>query len=125
MGEKIKSFTDLNAWKESYKLTILIYKITDRFPQKEIFSLTSQMRRASVSVSSNIAEGFSRRSKKEKVQFYAMAQGSLTELQNQAYIAKGVDYVHSQEFKTLLDQTVIVNKLINGLIKSVIKLHNT
>jgi hypothetical protein len=69
MDSKIKSFTDLIAWKEGHKLVIIIYKTTEKFPQKEIFSLTDQMRRCAVSITSNIAEGFSRQGHKEKIQF--------------------------------------------------------
>lgn len=112
---KIKSFTDLNAWKEAHKLVLMIYKITEEFPQKEIFGLTNQMRRASVSISSNIAEGFSRNTNKDKFQFYSMSQESLTELQNQLLISRDVKYIKSDEFKSIAEQTVIVNKLIYGL----------
>ena len=68
--EKIRNFTDLIAWQEAHKLVLLTYKITNNFPQKEIYALTSQMRRAVISVTSNIAEGFSRKSSKEKIQFF-------------------------------------------------------
>ncbi|MFH1565125.1 MAG: four helix bundle protein, partial [bacterium] len=80
---KIKSFTGLFAWQEGHKLVLMIYNTTEQFPDKERFGLISQTRRAAVSITSNIAEGFSRKTNKDKVQFYAMAQGSLTELQNQ------------------------------------------
>lgn len=70
---KISSFTDLNTWKEGHKLVIWIYKITENFPQKEIFGLTNQMRRAAVSVTSNVAEGFSRFTAKDKHHFYSIA----------------------------------------------------
>ncbi|MDD5290643.1 MAG: four helix bundle protein [Patescibacteria group bacterium] len=81
-GGKIKSFTDLVAWKEAHKLVISIYKITEEFPKNELFGITSQIRRCSVSVSSNIAEGFSRHSDLEKIHFYSITKGSITELQN-------------------------------------------
>src|SRR3989344_6564204 len=82
MVQKIRSFTDLVAWKEAHNLAVSIYKVTDEFPGKEIYSLTDQMRRSATSIGSNIAEGFSRQSRKEKLQFYYTAKGSLTELQN-------------------------------------------
>ena len=82
-GNKIKSFTDLNAWKEGHKLVLMIYGITKQFPKEEIFGLTSQIRRCVVSITLNIAEGFSRQSYKEKVRFYSISLGSITELQNQ------------------------------------------
>jgi four helix bundle protein len=67
--QKIKSFTDLEAWKESRKLVLMIYEVTSEFPKEEIFGLTSQLRRAAISMVSNIAEGFSRNSQKEKHSF--------------------------------------------------------
>ena len=117
MSDKIKSFTDLDTWKEAHKLVIAVYKITQKFPKEEIFGLTSQLRRAAVSVTSNIAEGFSRKSYSEKIQFYFTALGSLTEVQNQLLVAKDVDYIDKKNFDLLANQTVIVSKLLNGLIK--------
>ncbi len=113
----IKSFTDLEAWKEGHKLVILVYKETESFPQKEIFALTNQMRRCVVSITSNIAEGFSRQSYKEKVQFYSMALGSLTELQNQLLIARDVGFLNKEKFKQLADQSVVAHKILGGLVK--------
>jgi len=74
---KIEEFTDLIVWQEGHKLVLQIYKITKLFPKEETYSLTDQMRRAAVSVTSNIAEGFGRQGMKEKVQFYFLAKGSL------------------------------------------------
>ena len=126
MADKIRSFTDLVAWKEAHKLVLIIYKITNNFPKEEMFGLTNQVRRAAVSISSNIAEGFSRHSSKEKTQFYFMALGSLTEVQNQLMIAKDVEYVDKDKFALVAEQTVVTSKLINGLIKSLgNNLHNT
>lgn len=114
---KIKSFTDLNAWKEGHKLVLSIYKETDKFPQKEMFGLVSQMRRCVVSITSNISEGFSRSTNKNKYQFYQIAQGSLTELQNQLVIARDINYLKENDFQKIAEQTILVNKLINGLKK--------
>lgn len=114
---KITNFKDLYAWQEGHKLVLLIYKITEQFPPKEQFGLTNQMRRAAVSVTSNIAEGFSRRSYKDKSQFYSMSLGSLTELQNQLLVAKDIGYLGASAFEKTSDQTITVSKLINGLIK--------
>lgn len=117
-NDKIKDFTDLNAWKEGHKLVLMIYDITKIFPKEEQFGLINQLRRASVSLTSNIAEGFSRKSYKEKSQFYSMSLGSLTEIQNQLLIAKDTNYITSSEFDRITKQTITVSKLTNGLIKS-------
>lgn len=114
----IKSFTDLNAWKEAHKLVLEIYKITKEFPADERYSLVDQMRRAAISVVSNIAEGFSRQSYKEKVQFYSIAQGSITEIQSQLLVARDLHYLKTDDFNNIAQSSVIVNKLLNGLIKS-------
>ncbi len=115
---KIQSFTDLKTWQEAHKLVLHIYRITKLFPKEELFALTQQLRRAVVSISSNIAEGFSRNTAKDKIQFYCTVRGSLTEVQNQLLIARDIGYVPSELFKNVSDQTVLVSKLINGLGKS-------
>ncbi len=115
---KIKSFTDLYTWKQAHGLVISIYTITKTFPKEERYSLVDQMRRCAVSISSNIAEGFSRRGKKEKLQFYYMAKGSLTELQNQLLVAKDIGYLETERFKHIAAQSVDTHKMINGLIRS-------
>ncbi|OGM05979.1 hypothetical protein A2125_02445 [Candidatus Woesebacteria bacterium GWB1_43_5] len=117
-GSKIKNFTELNAWREGHKLVLMIYKITKDFPAKEQFVLTSQVVRAVISVTSNIAEGFGRRGLREKIQFYYLAQSSLTEVQNQLIISKDVEYLSRQKFEKVWDQTVVTHKLISGLIRS-------
>lgn len=121
---KIKSFTDLIAWQEGHKLVLNMYKLTQTWPKEELFGLMSQIRRAAVSVTSNLAEGFSRSSWKDKSYFYSMSLGSDTELQNQLLVAKDLKYINNEDFKLVASLTVTVNKLINGLIKS-LKQHNT
>ena len=95
-----------------------IYKVTKSFPKEETYSLIDQMKRCSISIASNIAERFSRQGKKEKIQFYFTAKGSLTELQNQLLLAKDVKYLSLECFKLIAKQTVLVHKLLNGFIKS-------
>lgn len=124
-SKKIKSFTDLDAWKEGHKLVIMVYKITKDFPNEEKFGLVSQMRRAVISITSNIAEGFSRQSYGEKSQFYSIAQGSTTEIQNQILAAKDIGYLSKENFDKLAEQTIIVHKIINGLIKKTRIIHNS
>jgi len=117
----INNFTDLNAWKEGHKLVLMIYKVVNSFPNKETYILSSQMLRSIISVTSNIAEGFGRRGLKEKVQFYYMAKASLTELQNQLIISRDIHYIDSKQYSELESQTVVVHKLLSGLISSIIK----
>src|SRR3989344_8133065 len=103
--DKIKTFKDLNTWKEGHSLVLQIYKITKKFPKEELFGLTNQVRRAIISFTSNIAEGFSRNSYKEKLQFYSIALGSLTEVQNQLLVARDVEYITKEDFNNFANQT--------------------
>ena len=119
MEEKIRNFTELNAWKEGHKLVLLVYRIVNTFPSKEQFVLTSQILRAVISITSNVAEGFGRKGLKEKIQFYYMAQASLTEVQNQLIIARDVGYIKGGDFQNIWEQGVLTQKLINGLIRSI------
>ncbi len=115
--EKIRSFTDLVVWKEAHKLVLMVYEVTKKFPKEEAFGLTSQMQRAAVSITSNITEGFSRRSPKEKLQFYSITHGSLTELQNHILIARDIGYVKNDDFLKMSEQTIIAHKLLNAFIR--------
>ena len=93
IGEKICRFTDLNAWKEAHKLTILIYKITSKFPRSELYGLTSQLRRAAVSIESCLAEGFCRFHYKERLNFYYDGRGSVGEVQSELIDAKDLEFL--------------------------------
>lgn len=118
MGGAIKVFADLNTWKEAHTLVLSIYRLTKRFPSDEQFGLSSQMRRAAVSITSNIAEGFSRATIADKTHFYTMAHGSLTEIQNQLLIARDVHYIDAQPFEKTDRQALQVHKLLSALIKA-------
>lgn len=115
---RIILFTDLIAWQNSHSLSLSIYRITESFPHHELFSLTNQMRRCSISITSNIAEGFSRKGKKEKQKFYFIALGSITELQNQLMLARDLGYIDLSKFNQVYQLTITSHKLVNGLIKS-------
>ena len=117
MENKIREFTDLKCWQKGHWLAIKIYEATKLFPKSEQFGLTIQLRRATVSITSNIAEGFSRASFKDKSRFYSMALGSVTEVQNQLILARDLKYIHTDIFTELFNVSVEVNKIINGLIK--------
>lgn len=126
MNNSIKTFTDLNAWKESHQLVLMVYKLIKEFPKEEQFALCDQMRRASISITSNIAEGFGRQTIKEKIQFYYQAQGSLTEIKNQLLTAKDLGYLKSDKFDQTATQANIAHQLLQGLItKSKTFLHKS
>lgn len=103
---------DLNAWKKSMQLVLNVYSLTSSFPREEIYGLTSQIRRAVVSVPSNIAEGAARNSQKEFSHFLYVALGSLAELETQLIIAQNLDYIQEVDHDSLSE----IRKMINGLI---------
>lgn len=117
----IKNFTDLNTWQKAHKLVLRLYAITKKFPKTETFALTDQILRAGVSITSNIAEGFGWQGNREKIQFYYLAQSSLAEVQNQLIIARDVKYLPVEEFGIVWNKTIIVHKMLTGLIKSLKK----
>jgi len=116
MGEK--PHKRLEVWKKAIELTVLIYKITDSFPELERFGLISQMRRAVNSIASNIAEGAARQTKKEFAQFLHNAQGSLSELDTQNIIAKRLGYLSEDVFKKVEIELDSEDRMLTGLIKS-------
>lgn len=114
----VKTFRDLLVWQEAYKLAMAVYKITAYFPKNEQYGLTNQLRRAVISVSSNIAEGFGRSGAREKDQFYAIANGSLTEVENQLLIAHGIGYLPKSELAELENIYTATQKMLAGLQKA-------
>lgn len=115
----IKDFTDLFVWQKAHILVVGIYKLVAKFPSIEKYGLADQMRRASVSITSNIAEGFGRQGTKEKIQFFHMTMGSLTEVRNQIYIARDVGYIQDKiVIESLLSQMIEIQKMMFGLIKA-------
>ena len=103
---KTKSFKDLIVWQKAYQLVLEIYKITNEFPQRETYGLMQQMRRAAISIPSNISEGYGRQHTKEYRQFLAMAYGSLAELETQYLLSIDLRYISK-------------NEVIEGLLKEV------
>jgi four helix bundle protein len=97
-------------------LVLDLYKTTNDFPREELFGLTSQMRRCVVSITSNIAEGFGRKSYKEKINFFFVSKGSLVELQNQLIISKDIGFLDENKFNIIYNQSVEVHKILNSLI---------
>jgi len=115
----VKSFRELLVWQRAIALTLEIYKLTKAFPKEEMFGLTSQLRRAAVSVASNIAEGQGRKTKGEFAQFLCMARGSNAEVQTQLVIARGLGYAGEAEVGRCEALALEVAKMLNGLLKTV------
>ncbi len=118
VSSEIQSYRDLVAWQKAFKLGLMIYRLTKRFPQEERFGLTSQLRRASVGVASNIAEGYGRQSRNEYVRFLKIARGSLYEIDTQLLFALELQYASRETFdqtKSLLDEC---SRVLGGLIRS-------
>ncbi|MDD3641147.1 MAG: four helix bundle protein [Atribacterota bacterium] len=113
----VKSFEDLVVWKDARIFTNKIYLLTIKFPNEELYGLTSQIRRATVSIMSNIAEGFDRRSDKELSNFLSIARASSAEVQNDLYIALDLKYISQSEFDELYQESKKIARQINALMK--------
>ena len=112
----INSYKDLIVWQKSFQLVKKIYKVTEKFPHSEIYGLTSQMRRASISMPSNIAEGFVRKHTKEFSQFISIAFGSGAELETQLLLVKELGYITEEKFKELDPLLLEIMKVLNSLL---------
>ncbi|OFW55183.1 MAG: hypothetical protein A2163_01070 [Actinobacteria bacterium RBG_13_35_12] len=113
----IKSFEELPVWKDARKFANKIYNLTNKFPKEENYGLTSQITRATVSIGSNIAEGFDRYSKKDFIKFLIIARGSISEIQNDLYIALDLKYIKQNDFQETYALAKELGKQINGFIK--------
>ena len=118
---KVKSYKELNVWKKGIGIVDRIYEITENFPQKELYALTSQMQRAAISIPSNIAEGFARGHTAEYRQFLRMALGSCAELDTQLIIANRRSYTAQAEVLNLQEDLDHESRMIMNLIKSLRK----
>jgi len=116
-----QSYKDLLVWQKAMQLVTDIYHSTERFPRSEQFGLCSQLRRAAVSIPSNIAEGQGRNSAKEFIYHLSVAYGSLMEAETQIQIAANLSYVSQAEADTLITQTAEVGRMLNGLSKSLLR----
>jgi four helix bundle protein len=113
------SFKDLRVWREAMKFTAKVYRATSTFPRHELYGLSQQMRRAAVSIPSNIAEGKGHRSDREFGHFLLHARGSLLEGQTQLTIAQELQYLSSEEAQCLLTSADTIGRSLNGLINSI------
>src|SRR3954467_9006384 len=114
--EKTVSFQQLLVWQKANQFVLLVYKTTDLFPQKEMFGLTSQFRRAAISIAANIAEGYKKKDYKNKIHFFNIAQGSLEECKYYIILSKDLNYPSDGNRETLSEE---ISKLLAGYIRSV------
>ena len=118
MDQPVRSYQDLTVWQKAMELVTKIYQVSNKFPRDEVFALTSQLRRAAISVPSNIAEGQGRSSRKEFIYFLGNAKGSLSEVETQILIARNLSYVSDEDLNTLLELSAEVGRILNGLLTS-------
>ena len=112
----MKTHKDLEAWQNSIELVVRVYQLTEQFPKHEIYGLTNQVRRAAISVPSNIAEGAARKNAREFIQYLYVALGSLSELETQWIIAGKLDYIIAEDLENLNTRMTIIRSQISGLI---------
>ena len=113
------TYADLEVWQSAMEFAVRIYRLTKQYPKEEIYSLTAQLRRAAVSVASNIAEGKGRASDRELVQFLCHSRGSLFEIETQLEIGKTLGYGSREEYVLLKSEAAKFGRVLNGLIRSV------
>ena len=119
----ILSFKDLVVWQKSHQFVLEIYSVTVSFPKEEIYALTSQIRRASVSIPANIAEGFKKKTLPNKINYLSHSEGSLEEVKYYLILAKDLNYISLNNFEKLTSDPEEVSKLINGYRKSINNFH--
>jgi four helix bundle protein len=117
----METHKDLRVWQQSIEMVTSIYLMTQSFPKEEMFGLVSQLRRASVSVPSNIAEGYARGTDKEKVHFLRISSGSLSEVETQLMLSLNLGYIDQEKYNELSETVTSVWKQLNSLISSIKK----
>ena len=115
---QIRTFKELKVWEKSHELVLNIYAITQNFPKEEKFGLTSQIRRAAISVASNIVEGFRRRTLKDSLHFYNIADGSLEEVKYQLLLSLDLKFINRNDFNNALNLAEATSKMLFFWIKS-------
>ena len=115
---KVQTFRDIIAWQQAHELALVVYSLSKNFPREELFGLTSQMRRCAVSVPSNIAEDFKRRTTRDAIHFYNIAEGSLGELKYQLLLSRDLHYVTDAQYSPVEVLADCVGKVLHGWIKA-------
>ncbi len=118
MAEGIQSYKDLLVWQKAMKLSVSCYELTKAFPKEELYGMASQIRRASVSIPANIAEGHGREHTRSFVQFLRIAQGSLKELETHLLLAEQVQLVHADALVSAYSMTDEIGRMLRALIRS-------
>jgi four helix bundle protein len=108
------SFEQVIAWQKAHSFTVMVYKLTRSFPKEELFGLTSQFRRAAVSIEANIAEGYKKLSKTDKLRFLNISEGSLAECKNYIILSRDLGYIDSEQFTQLHDTIEEASKLLTA-----------
>jgi four helix bundle protein len=124
LSEKLKNYKELKVWQRSYQLCLEIYKITKGFPDEEKYGLTSQLRRAAVSVPSNISEGYGRKTTPEYIQFLYIAYGSICEIETQILLSGDLGYIEAVKLEMLNEGIKEVERMLKALIKSLENKHS-
>jgi len=120
-----QSFEDLQVWQKAHAYVLLVYQMTRKYPKEEIFGLTSQLRRAAISITANIAEGFVRSGRNEKIRFYNISQGSLEETKNYIILSLDLGYISLSEKEELYSLATEVGKLINAYRSALMNCNNS
>jgi four helix bundle protein len=116
----IKSYRDLEVWQRAVDFAVMVYKATEAFPQSEVYGLTGQLRRASVSIASNIAEGHGRPNP-GFARYLRIAIGSVSEVETQLEISQRIGYIDTESFERLSSEVTIIGKQLNALLKKVVQ----
>ncbi len=117
----LKNYKELKVWQKSYGLCLEVYRITKGFPKQETYGLTSQIRRSAVSIPSNIAEGYGRKTTADYLRFLYIAYGSVCELETQILLSGDLSYIPSVDLEVLKDKTAEVERMLKSMIKSLQK----
>jgi four helix bundle protein len=117
--QSVKTFRDLIVWQKSIQFVTDVYKATQKFPQNELYGLTSQIRRCSVSIPSNIAEGYGRKSTQDYLRFLRISLGGLYELQTQIVISLNLKFLHREDFDGLFESSREIERMLSSLISKV------
>ncbi|MFH0776876.1 MAG: four helix bundle protein [Patescibacteria group bacterium] len=115
----MQTFKDLKVWQKAHNLVLTIYKVTRKFPTEEKFGLTSQLRRAAISIASNIVEGFKRKTKNDSLHFYTISEGSLEEVKYQTLLAKDLGYFPKQTYEEITANAEEIGRMLCGFKKAI------